>query len=76
MLLFREENVFKKEIVVNWVKIVEVVDENRKMIIEFYNREVIEDFDKREEFLLEWIEERERGEVLKFVYVDIFKKLG
>lgn len=76
MLSPREENVFKKETVVNWIKTVEVVDENRKMTIEFHNREVTEDLDKREEFSLEWTEERERGEALKSVYVDTFKKLG
>lgn len=37
-----------------------MVDGDRKLTIEFLNREVTEDVDRRGEFSVEWSEERER----------------
>lgn len=45
---------------VNRVKAGEMVDGDRKLTIEFLNREVPEDVDRRGEFSAEWPEERER----------------
>lgn len=47
-----------------------------RQIIDFHNREITGDVDRRGEFSVELSEERERGEELKSVYVDTFKKLG
>lgn len=61
---------------VNRVKAGEIVHGARKTIIDFHNREIIEDVDRRGKFSVERSEERERGEELKSVYVDTLKKLG